>query len=176
MISLFPDKKVFAFSDLYGKPCENRAYFQITIDGLYLYGVFRCYFKEKPKDMTAVHGKKVYRDECVELFIGNRKRYYEIDVSAYNVCFVALVENPNNEPEPIAEETEIQGLETSVEMYGNYYETTYKIPIESLKEFGALYFNAFRVEMVKGERVSRSISKTECKSHHLPQAFIPIQC
>ena len=174
MTSLFLNKKA-RLTDLYGKPCENETTFEINADNSYLYATFTCFFKEKPKDMTATHGKKVYRDECVELFIGTRKKYYEIDVSAYNMRFVALVKNPNNEPEPIAEETKIEGLETSIEWGENHYIASYKLPIESIKRFGEeIYFNAFRVEMVNGERVSRTISKTNSKSHHDSKAFIPI--
>ena len=174
MISLFPDGKKTKLTDLYGKTCENEAYFEIKAIDSYLYAAFYCFFKEKPKDMTAIHGKKVYRDECVELFIGNREKYYEIDVSAYNARFTALVQNPNNEPEPPEKEIEIAGLETSVEMQANYYEVVYKIPLDSLKAFGQLYFNAFRVEMVNGQRVSRAVSKTMCKSHHCSAAFLPV--
>ena len=174
MTSLFLNKKA-RLTDLYGKPCENEPTFEINADNSYLYATFTCFFKEKPKDMTAIHGKKVYRDECVELFIGSKKEYYEIDVSAYNMSFVALVKNPNNEPEPIAEETEIEGLETSIEWADECYIARYKLPIASIKRFGEeIYFNAFRVEMVNGERVSRTISKTNSKSHHDSKAFIPI--
>ena len=174
MISLYPNQKT-RLTDLYGRPCDNETAFEINADNSYLYATFTCFFKEKPKDMTAIHGKKVYRDECVELFIGSKKEYYEIDVSAYNLRFVALVENPNNEPEPIAEETEIEGLETDIEWADSYYIARYKLPIESIKTFGEeVYYNAFRVEMVKGERVSRTISKTNSKSHHNTEAFISI--
>lgn len=175
MTSLFLNKKA-RLTDLYGKPCENETYFEITAENSYLYATFTCFFKEKPKDMTAIHGKKVYRDECVELFIGSKKEYYEIDVSAYNMRFVALVENPDNEPEPKATETEIDGLETSIEWADTYYIARYKLPIESVKNFGEeIYYNAFRVEMVAGERVSRAISKTNSKTHHNTEVFIPIK-
>jgi hypothetical protein len=174
MTSLYLNKKT-RLTDLYGKPCENETTFEINADNSYLYATFTCFFKEKPKDMTAIHGKKVYRDECVELFIGSKKEYYEIDVSAYNVRFIALVENPNGDPEPEASETEINGLETSIEWLDSCYIARYKLPIVSVKEFGKeIYFNAFRVEMVEGKRVSRTISKTNCTSHHVPQAFISI--
>ena len=174
MISLFLNKKA-RLTDLYGKPCENETTFEINANNSYLYATFTCFFKEKPKDMTAIHGKKVYRDECVELFIGSKKEYYEIDLSPYNMRFVALVENPNNEPEPKATETDIEGLETSIEWADTYYIARYKLPIESMNRFGEeVYCNAFRVEMVKGERVSRTISKTNSKSHHNTEAFIPI--
>lgn len=174
MTSLFLNKKA-RLTDLYGKQCENETTFEINVDNSYLYATFCCYFKEKPKDMTAIYGKKVYRDECVELFIGSKKKYYEIDVSAYNMRFIAIVENPNNEPEPKATETEIEGLETSIQWADTYYIARYKLPIASIKRFGEeIYFNAFRVEMVNGERVSRTISKTNSKSHHNSEVFIPI--
>ena len=173
-ISLFPKGKIFVFSDLYGEPCENQATFQIAVFGEYLRWAFRCWFKEKPKDMTAVHGKKVYRDECVELFIGSRERYYEIDVSAYNMVFSAFVENPNGDDEPPAKEIQIEGLETSVKIGEAYYEVVCKVPMKTFAGLGELYFNAFRVEMQGGERVSRTISQTNSNSHHKPASFLQL--
>ena len=174
MISLYLNKKA-RLTDLYGKPCENETFFEMHADNSYLRIDFTCFFKEKPKDMTAIHGKRVYRNECVELFIGNKKEYYEIDLSAYNICFTAFVENPNSDPEPEVTETEIEGLETDVEWADSYYIAKYKLPTVSLRRFGEkLYFNAFRVEMVNGVRVSRAVSKTNSTSHHVPEVFIPI--
>lgn len=171
MTSLFLNRKA-RLTNLYGKTCENQTYFAINFDGSYLYVTFWCYFKEKPKDMTAVHGKKVYRDECVELFIGSKEEYYEIDISAYNMRFVALVENPNNEPEPKATETEIEGLETSIEMLETHYVASYKLPLGSLRRFGKeIYFNAFRIEMVEGSRASRALFPTGNATHHETSAF-----
>ena len=172
MISLFPNGKSFGFSDLYGNPCENKAIFEIAVIGECLHWAFRCYFKEKPKDMTAVHGKKVYRDECVELFIGNRERYYEIDASAYNAVFTAFVENPNGEDEPPAKEIQIADLEINSEMFEEYYEVRCNAPMAIFRGLGELYFNAFRVEMRSGERISRTISPTNSNSHHKPKSFL----
>ena len=46
---------------------------------------------------------------------------------------------------------------------------------ELLRFWKKLYINAFRVEMKNGERVSRTISKTNSNLHHLPEAFISIR-
>ena len=50
------------------------------------------------------------------------------------------------------------------------YDSNYQLLAESEE----IYFNAFRVEMVNGARVSRTISKTNSKSHHNSEVFIPI--
>ena len=142
-------------------------------DGDCLYCVFRCYFKNKPKDMTAVNGKKVYRDECVELFIGGKSEYFELDVSPYNVSFYAIVEN-DGDPEPDFKEIENDDICITTQIHKDFYDVLYKIPLCELAVFPKLYFNAFRIEMIDGQRVSRSVFATDSTSHHVPDAFVRI--
>ena len=166
--------QAFPFFDLWGNACENEAYLKMTHDGVYLYCFFRCYFREKPQDVTAIHGKKVYRDECVELFIGSKNNYFEFDVSPYNMQFFVLVDN-KGEPEPAFSEV-VGDFSTATVMQDSFYEASYKISLKELLRFGKkLYINAFRVEMKNGERVSRTISKTNSNLHHVPEAFISIR-
>lgn len=163
---------VLTVRDLFGNDVPNDTLCKLAHDGEYLYVFFRSYFKERPQPTFNIHGNKVFRDDCVEIFIGNKSTYFELDVSAYNVIFEAIIKNNNME----LEIDERQGLtKTTSEIFDEYYEVNYVIPLKSLEVFGELYFNVFRVEMVDGKRTSRSASKTDNLSHHVTDAFIKLK-
>lgn len=162
---------VLSMCDLFGNPVTNDTFCKIVHDGQNLYVLFKSFFKIKPLPTFDKHGNKVFRDDCVEIFVGNKSTYLELDVSAYNVLFSAVITNHDGE----IEIEEKDGLaETSTVIKDGFYEVKYKIPLSNLKQFGDLYFNVFRVEMVDGARTSRASSKTDCLSHHETRAFMPL--
>ena len=189
MTSLFPDgytankvsevvdfdttsAPVLSVKDLFGNPVPNNTLCKIVHDGEKLYVLFKSFFEIKPLPTYEVHGNKVFRDDCVEIFIGNRTTYFELDVSAYNVLFSAIITNCNMELDIV----EKDGLTvTEAEINDGYYCVKYEIPLCQLEQFGDLYFNIFRVEMVDGKRTSRSASRTDCLSHHQTRAFMPLR-
>lgn len=162
---------VLSMCDLFGNPVPNDTFCKLVHDGENLYVLFKSFFKVKPLPTFEKHGNKVFRDDCVEIFVGNKSTYLELDVSAYNVLFSAVIKNDNGD----IEVEEKEGLaKTQAVIKDGYYEVNYKMPLVNLKEFGDLYFNVFRVEMVDGARTSRSASKTDCLSHHESRAFMPL--
>ena len=163
---------ILTVRDLFGNTVPNDTLCKIAHDGENLYVLFRSYFKVKPLPTFDIHGNKVFRDDCVEIFIGNKTTYFELDVSAYNVLFEAIIKNDNMQ----LEIDEQKGLTTTTaKIYDDYYEVKYQIKLESLKRFGDLYFNIFRVEMVDGKRTSRAVSKTNNLSHHVTEAFMKLE-
>lgn len=132
----------------------------------------------------AQFGSLVYRHDCVEIFLspyGDLKNYYEFDVSPYNGLFAARIYNINNfdaEATPF----EKNPIQTQAKIYEKTYEVSYKIPyscivnaedLEKVKELPWL-FNAFRVELIDGERISRSLAPTGSITHHNANAFVKI--
>ena len=158
--------------DLFGNNVPNDTFCKIVHDGKKLYVLFKSWYSGTLEPTFHVHGNKVFRDDCVEIFIGNRERYFELDVSAFNVLFEAVITNDGKS----LDIDEQKGLtKTTATIFDGYYEVTYEIELDSLTQFGDLYFNLFRVEMVGGARTSRSMSKTDCLSHHETRAFIPLK-
>lgn len=155
------------FFDLFGGEVENAGYLKICTFNSYLVACFRCFYKEKPIDASTFYGNRVFRGECVELFIGSRNEYYELDVSPYNVRFFALIDENGQ----AIEQTDL-GISTVAKWGDGSYEILYKIPLSKLKRWEKLYFNAFRVEGIcHEERFSRSVWKTDSLLHHVPAAF-----
>ena len=162
---------ILSVKDLFGNAVPNDTFCKLVHDGKTLYVLFKSWYSGTLEPTYHVHGNKVFRDDCVEIFIGNRSQYFELDVSAFNVLFSAIITNDNMQ----LDIEEKDGLaKTTACIKDGYYEVKYEIPIDSLKVFGDLYFNIFRVEMVDGKRTSRSASKTDCLSHHETRAFMPL--
>ena len=163
----------FAFHGLRGEDVENQTLFKLVKDGTHFYAFFRCAYQETPKDLSGAYGNKVYKGECVELFIGDKDAYYELDVSPYGVGFWALV-TADDSGEPCFLE-EFDGFSAKTDFVDGRYDVTLKIPFEKLEKFEALSFNAFRVEKTGDERISQSLFPTGCKFHHVVSAFQKIK-
>jgi hypothetical protein len=189
MISLFPDefsalettaecvKKGFdgvdapalLFHGLSGETAPNSTRFKFAKDGENFYALFRCAYQDLPKDISPKHGNRVYRGECVELFIGDKERYFELDVSPYGVTFWALVLSDDTGEPQFIEQTD--GFFAKATFFDGGYDVVLTVPFSSLKQFDNLYANAFRVENTGDDRVSQSLFPTGCKFHHVPSVF-----
>ena len=130
-------------------------------------------------------GSLVYRHDCVEIFLspyGDLKNYYEFDVSPYNGLFAAKIYNIDNfdaEGTPFAENP----IKTRAKINEKTYEVSYEIPFKAIVKSEDLsnvknlpwLFNAFRVEVIGGERTSRSLYPTGSRTHHNAHAFLKIK-
>ena len=168
----------YAFKDLYGNEPENQTKVVFECDDENLSLKFRASFTgvlpEKYKKKTG----KVYRADCVEVFIAfweDLSSYYEFDVSPFNKMFASKIRNLNDEGiECIPCEKNL--VETTSRVFDGYYEVNYRIPF---KRFGitrtsCIYLNAYRVEMLNGKRISRSLNPTYNKSHHVRSSFVKL--
>ena len=155
--------------DLYGLPVPNMSFVRFGHFNAYLYAAFRCFFREMPEDVSGLYGNRVFRGECVELFLGGKKEYLELDVSPFGNRFYALIRQEGEEHS--AEELPLP-VTTTEKWYNGCYEVVYRIPKEELSRFDELCFNAFRVEGVyHKERFSRAAFATNRPEHHVPESF-----
>ena len=155
------------FFDLYGGVVENKATMKICLFDAYLVAAFRCEYRKKPVDVSPLYGNRVFRGECVELFVGSKEEYFELDVSPFGPHFFALISSDGK-----SEQCADLDVATHSVWGEDYYEVMYRIPIALLSKWERLYFNAFRVEGVyHEERFSRAVFKTDCLLHHVPASF-----
>ena len=167
-----------------GKETPLKTYFKMGYTGDALIVKFKSEYKGELNDAYAHFGSLVYRDDCVEIFLspyGDLKNYYEFDVSPYNGLFAAKIYNLNNF-DVDATPFESNPIQTQSKIYENTYEVSYRIPyscmvkaedLENVKNLPWL-FNAFRVELIDEERVSRSLAPTGSITHHNANAFVKI--
>ena len=167
-----------------GKETSRKTYFKMGYTNDALIVKFKSEYAGELNGAYAEFGSLVYRHDCVEIFLspyGNLKNYYEFDVSPYNGLFAAKIYNIDNF-EAEATPFEQNPIQTQTKIYEKTYEVSYKIPyscivkeedIEKVKDLPWL-FNAFRVEVIDGERISRSLVPTGSRTHHNANVFLKI--
>ncbi len=168
-----------------GKETPRKTYFKMGYDHEGLIVKFKSEYAGELNGEYAQFGSLVYRHDCVEIFLspyGDLKRYYEFDVSPYNGLFAAKIYNIDNfdaEATPF----EKNPIKTWSKINETTYEVSYEIPFAAIVKPQDLsnvknlpwLFNAFRVEVINGERTSRSLSPTGSRTHHNANAFVKIQ-
>ncbi len=164
----------YKMTDLFGREPENNTYISFSYDENSLCVCFTAYFsKPLPQKYKRKTGK-VYRSDCVELFLAFEKEssdYYELDVSPFNKTFFAKIKNLDDVNVQVFPWKEKQ-IVTNSQVFDDYYEVVYTIPLWAFPEYkGDIYLNAYRVEMQKSKRISRSLFPTYSLSHHIKKSF-----
>jgi len=166
--------------DVWGKEVPEKTLLKVAYDNERLYFLFRSEFDGTlPRKYYKKRGK-VYRADCTEIFIDFQEKqthYYELDVSPFNKTFTAYIENFDDE--------NIKGklvdkniLETYTKLHEHYYDTLYILPFKNFildgmdKYSCKIRFNAYRVKVENGKRVSRVLKPTMSLSHHIKNSFI----
>lgn len=130
-----------------------------------------------------MHDECLYRQDVFELFIASgdsRTRYLEIEVSPYDLHFVADVVYQKGRF-AIDLDREIAGFETRASLMrpGLKTASVWRIPYDAFKtkpKAGARFlFNAFRIDhhSTRG-RSLQALSATGEANFHVPEAFIPL--
>ena len=128
----------------------------------------------------------LYDQDVFELFIAqeeSRTRYYEIEVSPYDLHFVAEVANPGQDGSGIVLDMDrgIPGFTTRAALMRNDLKTAsvWRIPYSAFEKKPGpgtrYYFNAFRIDhhSTRG-RSLQALSATGKPDFHVPAAFIPL--
>ena len=170
----FSHTNAYCMTNLYGEETENKTYICFRRDEENIYVKFKAYFSNPLPQRYKRKTGKVYRSDCVELFLAfeeNANDYYEFDVSPFNKTFAAKIKN--------LDDCNVQAfpfqnglITTTAKILDDYYEIVYSIPLRSFPEYkGEIYLNAYRVEMQKNKRISRSLIPTYSISHHIRKSF-----
>ncbi|MDD4080339.1 MAG: carbohydrate-binding family 9-like protein [Eubacteriales bacterium] len=130
-----------------------------------------------------LHNECLYRQDVFELFIGqaeNPREYLEIEVSPYDLSFLASVKNDGNGIQ-LDLDRGIPGFKTRTWLLREDLKTTsvWRIPYTAFEEPPAagkrFYFNAYRIDhhSTRG-RSLQALSVTGKPDFHVPLAFIPL--
>mgnify|MGYP000878871576 FL=1 len=130
-----------------------------------------------------LHNECLYRQDVFELFIGQTKdpkEYLELEVSPYDLHFVAAVFN-DGQGIKLDMGQDIPGFYTQTALMRKDLKTAsvWRIPYSAFDKPPAkgqrFYFNAFRIDHHKTRgRSLQALSATGKPDFHVPSAFIPL--